>query len=93
MSTALRTYYITALCVCVLILKILMKYNRNDQGSSNQKQRSQITRWATWLRAALYYNENLPAVCTIGNNWSIAGLLVSRAKDAHHCEKFSARLG
>ena len=37
--TALRTYYITALCVCVLILKILM--NSNDQGSNNQKQRSQ----------------------------------------------------
>ena len=24
-----------------------------------------ITRWATWLRAALYYSENLPAVRTI----------------------------
>ena len=28
-----------------------------------------ITRWATWLRAALYYSENLPAVCTIVSNW------------------------
>ena len=36
-----------------------------------------ITRWATWLRAALYYNENLPAVHTIVNNWTSAGLLVS----------------
>ena len=27
-----------------------------------------ITRWATWLRAALYYSGNLPAVCTIVNN-------------------------
>ena len=27
-----------------------------------------ITRWATWLRAALYYNENLPAVHIIVNN-------------------------
>ena len=27
-----------------------------------------ITRWATWLRAALYYNENLSAVRTIVNN-------------------------
>ena len=27
-----------------------------------------ITRWATWLRAALYYSENLPAVCIIVNN-------------------------
>ena len=41
-----------------------------------------ITRWATWLRAALYYSENLPGVRTIVNNWTSAGLLVSRAKDA-----------
>ena len=41
-----------------------------------------ITRWATWLRVALYYSENLPAVRTIINNWTSAGLLVSRAKDA-----------
>ena len=41
-----------------------------------------ITRWATWLRAALYYNENLPAVRTIVNIWTRAGLLLSRAKDA-----------
>ena len=27
-----------------------------------------ITKWATWLRAALYYSENFPAVCTIANN-------------------------
>ena len=30
-----------------------------------------ITRWATWLRAALYYSENLPAVRTIVNNWTM----------------------
>ena len=41
-----------------------------------------ITRWATWLRAVLYHSENLPAVRTIVNNWTSAGLLVSRAKDA-----------
>ena len=41
-----------------------------------------ITRWATWLRAALYQSVNLPAVRTIVNNWTSAGLLVSRAKDA-----------
>ena len=45
-----------------------------------------ITRWATWLRAALYYSENLPAVRTIINNWTSAGLLVSRAKDAINVE-------
>ena len=41
-----------------------------------------ITRWATWLRAALYYSENLPAVRTILSNWTGEGLLVSRAKEA-----------
>ena len=45
-----------------------------------------ITRWATWLRAALYYGENLPTVRTIVNNWTSAGLLVSRAKDATNVE-------
>ena len=41
-----------------------------------------ITRWATWLRAALHYSEKLPAVRIIVNNWTSAGLLVNRAKDA-----------
>ena len=45
-----------------------------------------ITRWATWLRAALYYSENLPAVRTIVNHWTSADLLVSRAKDAINVE-------
>ena len=37
-----------------------------------------ITRWATWLRAALHYSENLPAVRTIVNNWTSAGLLAEQ---------------
>ena len=45
-----------------------------------------ITRWATWLGAALYYSENLPAVRTIVNNWTSAGLLVSRVTDAINVE-------
>ena len=45
-----------------------------------------ITRWATWLRAVLYYSENFLAVRTIVNNWTRAGLLVSRAKDAINVE-------
>ena len=45
-----------------------------------------ITRWATWLRAAIYYIENLTAVSTTVNNWTSAGLLVSRAKDAINVE-------
>ena len=39
------------------------------------------TRWATWLRAVLYFSKNLPAVCTIVNNSASGGLLASRAKD------------
>ena len=45
-----------------------------------------ITRWATWLRAVSCYSENLPAVCTIVNNWKSAGFLFSRAKDAINVE-------
>ena len=45
-----------------------------------------ITRCATWLRAVLYYSENLPAARTIVNNWTSAGLLVSRARDAINVE-------
>ena len=45
-----------------------------------------ITRWTTWLRADLYYNENLPGVPTIVNNWASASLLVSGAKDAINVE-------
>ena len=45
-----------------------------------------ITRWVNWLRAALYYNNNLSAVYTIVNNWTRAGFLVSRPKDAINVE-------
>ena len=51
-----------------------------------------ITRWAAWLRAALYYSENLQAVRTIVNNWTSAGLLVSRAKDAINVENLVPNL-
>ena len=36
-----------------------------------------ITRWATWLRAALCSSENLPAVRTIVNIWTSRRFLVS----------------
>ena len=41
-----------------------------------------FTGWATWLRAALYYSEYFPAVCTIVNNSIGGGPSVSRAKEA-----------
>ena len=40
------------------------------------------TQWATRLKAALYYSENLRAVRTIVNNWTGEGFLVRRAKEA-----------
>ena len=67
----LRTYYITAPCVCVLILKILIKAktiknkdrkkNFHDAGLPSPPD-PVITRWATWLRAPLY--SGLPSIRT-----------------------------
>ena len=45
-----------------------------------------IARWPTWLKAALNYREKLPAVRTTVYNWTSAGLLVCRAKDAINVE-------
>ena len=45
-----------------------------------------FTRWATWLRAALYYSENFPTVRSIVNNWTSADLLVSRVNDGINVE-------
>ena len=39
-----------------------------------------ITHWAIWLRAALFYSKNLPAVRAIVNNWTGEDLLVRLAK-------------
>lgn len=41
-----------------------------------------ITRWATWLKAAFYYADNLPEVQKIVNSFIGEGLLVSRVKAA-----------
>ena len=107
MSPALRTYYITALCVCALIFENIDEVIATIKVASiKNKDRKKdyydaglpsppdpvITRWATWLRAALYYSENLPAVRTIVNNWTSAGLLVSRAKDAINVEGMVSEL-
>ena len=47
-----------------------------------------ITRWATWLRADLYYSENLPAVRTIVNNWTS-----QQSKRRYECGRFGGGLG
>ena len=52
-----------------------------------------IKRWATWLRATLYFSDNLPAVRTIVKNWISAGLLVRRTKDAINVEDLVPDLG
>lgn len=41
-----------------------------------------VTRWASWLKAALYYAENLPKVRDVINSFSGEGILTQRAKDA-----------
>ena len=98
---ALHTYYIIALCACVLIFKNIdqviatikaatiknkdRKKDFHDIGLSSPPDRV-ITRWATGIRAALYFSENLPAVCTIINIRTSASLLVSNAKDAINVE-------
>ena len=41
-----------------------------------------ITRWGTWLRAALYYNEYFPVIRTIVNTGTGGEFLVDRAKKA-----------
>ena len=58
------------------------KKDLHDAGLPSPPPDPGITRWATWLRAALYYRKNLPAVHTIVNIWTSASLLVSKAKDA-----------
>ena len=51
-----------------------------------------ITRWATTLKAALYYIENHPAVRTIAIKWISAGLLVN-TKRRYQCERIDSGLG
>jgi len=41
-----------------------------------------LTRWTSWLRAAMYYCDNLPAVKRIVSNITSDGILISRAKAA-----------
>ena len=67
------------------------KKDFHDAGLSSPPD-SVFTRWATWLRAALYYSENLPVVRKIVNNSTSAGLLVSRAKDAINVEDLMPEL-
>ena len=71
-----------------IIATIKNKYRKKDLHDAGLPSPSDpvITRWATWYRATLYYSENLPAVRTIVNNWTSAGVLVGRAKDAINVE-------
>ena len=41
-----------------------------------------VTRWSSWLRAALYYADNLPGIRKIVNSISDKGILLTRAKEA-----------
>lgn len=44
-----------------------------------------LTRWGTWIKAALYYSNNLPAVREIVESFEGNGLLVCKAKCAIQC--------
>lgn len=41
-----------------------------------------ITRWGSWLKAAIYYADNLPQVRSIVNSFTGDGLLVHNAKES-----------
>jgi len=51
-----------------------------------------VTRWATWLRAAFYYAEHLPAVREIVESWPEDGVLVMRAQEAIRNEQLACDL-
>ena len=40
-----------------------------------------VTRWTSWLNAALYYSKNLSEVKAIVENLTDGGILVQRAKE------------
>ena len=52
-----------------------------------------ITRWATWLRAALYCSENLPAVRIIVNNLDKCRPLSQQSKRRYQCGRLGVGLG
>ena len=51
-----------------------------------------ITRWTSWLNAALYYFKYLPKVIAIVENSNESGILVQRAKEALKPQHLSAQL-
>ena len=51
-----------------------------------------ITRWTSWLNAALYYSKYLPKVDAIVENLNESGILVQRAKEALKPQNLSAQL-
>ena len=53
-----------------------------------------ITRWATWRRAALYYNENLNSSCSYHcQQLDKCMPLSQQSKRRYQCERFGVRLG
>ena len=52
-----------------------------------------ITRWASWLRAALYHSENLPAVCNHCQQLDKCRPFSQQSKRRFQCARFGAGLG
>ena len=51
-----------------------------------------ITRWISWLNAALFYSKYLPKVNAIVENLNESGILVQRAKEALKPQNLSSQL-
>ena len=51
-----------------------------------------ITRWGTWLSAAMHYAQNLPTVKAIVENLDGSGLILSRAKQAVNAINLATQL-
>ena len=68
------------LIACVKAATIKNKTRQAMFASIGKPPQPVITRWASWLQAAFYYAENLPAVKNIVCGFEGAGLLVERAK-------------
>ena len=65
-------------------LKALVVKNKSCQAKFDaigQPPQPVVTRWASWINAALYYVSNLPTVRDIVRSFEDGGLLLSRAKD------------
>ena len=80
------------LIVRVKALTVKNKVRRILFNVMGQPPQPVITRWTSWLNAALYYSKYLPKVNAIVENLNESGILVKRAKEASKPHNLSAQL-